>query len=105
MAIPLENIFQKSSNIASFSSLGFALFCDLQEKGLCHREPVKREVVMYQVTEWNIRLNALESHQALAIYLDRDSHAALQFIKEKIVDKYFQTPCRVCSFSGNGANS
>ena len=59
---------------------------------------------MYHVSELIIRLSALEIQQALAIDLDRDSSEAIQFIKEKIVNKYFQSPCKVCFVSGNGAN-
>jgi len=47
---------------------------------------------MYPETEVLIKLSATEIQQALAIDLDRDSSQALQFIKEKIVDKYFQAP-------------
>jgi hypothetical protein len=52
---------------------------------------------MYAETEVLIKLSAVEIQQALAIDLDRDSSQALQFIKEKIVDKFFQTPCKLSS--------
>ena len=47
---------------------------------------------MYPETEVLIKRSATEIQQALVIDLDRDSSQALQFIKEKIVDKYFQAP-------------
>jgi len=50
---------------------------------------------MVQATEVIIKLNAIDIQQALAIDLDSDSLQALQFIKEKIVDKCFQKPCRL----------
>jgi hypothetical protein len=52
---------------------------------------------MYAETEVLIKLSAVEIQQALAIDLDRDSSQALQFIKEKIVDKFFQRPCKLSS--------
>lgn len=60
---------------------------------------------MGQATEVIIKLSALEIQQALAIELDSDSSQALQFIKEKIVGKYFQTPCKAHSGPGKGALS
>jgi len=57
-----------------------------------HGEPLRGGDVMYPETEVLIKLSATEIQQALAIDLDRDSSQALQFIKEKIVDKYFQAP-------------
>jgi hypothetical protein len=52
---------------------------------------------MYAETEVLIKLSAVEIQQALAIDLDRDSSQALQFIKEKIVGKFFQAPCKLSS--------
>ena len=52
-----------------------------------HGEPLREGVVMSPETEVLIKLSATEIQQALAIDLDRDSSQALQFIKEKIVDK------------------
>ena len=57
---------------------------------------------MYPETELLIKLSPIEFQQALAIDLDRDPSQALQFIKEKIVDKYFQTPCKLASVALNG---
>ena len=57
-----------------------------------HGEPLRGGVVMYPETEVLIKRSATEIQQALVIDLDRDSSQALQFIKEKIVDKYFQAP-------------
>jgi hypothetical protein len=54
---------------------------------------------MYLETEVLIKLSAVEIQQALAIELDRDSSLALQFIKEKIVDKCYQVPCKLSSVS------
>jgi hypothetical protein len=51
---------------------------------------------MYAEPEVLIKLSAIEIQQALAIELDRDSSQALQFMKEKIVDKYFRAPCSDC---------
>jgi len=58
---------------------------------------------MYLETEVLIKLSAVEIQQALAIDLDQDSSQALQFIKEKIVDKYFPAPCKLSSVSIKGA--
>jgi hypothetical protein len=58
---------------------------------------------MYAEPEVLIKLSAIEIQQALAIELDRDPSQALQFIKEKIVDKYFKAPCKVSSLSLKGA--
>jgi hypothetical protein len=58
---------------------------------------------MYPEPEVLIKLSAMEIQQALAIELDRDPSQALQFIKEKIVDKYFPPPCKLSSFSLKGA--
>ena len=58
---------------------------------------------MYPETEVLIKLSPIEIQQALAIELDRDPSQALQFIKEKIVDKYFQAPCKLASVSNKGA--
>jgi hypothetical protein len=68
-----------------------------------HGEPLRRRVVMYPETEVLIKLSPIEVQQALAIDLDRDPSQALQFIKEKIVDKYFRAPCKLYSFSIKGA--
>ena len=68
-----------------------------------HGEPLKGGVVMYPEAKVLIKLSATEIQQALAIDLDRDSSQALQFIKEKIVDKYFQEPCKLSSVSIRGA--
>jgi hypothetical protein len=57
---------------------------------------------MYIETEVLIKLSPIEIQQALAIDLDRDSSQALQFVKEKIVDKYFQKSCKVASLSLKG---
>jgi hypothetical protein len=62
-----------------------------------------REVVMYPETEVLIKLSPIEIQQALAIELDRDPSQAIQFIKEKIVDKYFHAPCKLASVSNKGA--
>ena len=59
---------------------------------------------MYPEPEVLIKLSAIEIQQALAIELDRDSSQALQFIKEKIVDKYFRAPCKLSSVSIKGAS-
>ncbi len=48
-------------------------------------------------------LSAIEIQQALAIELDRDPSQALQFIKGKIIDHYFQPPCKLASLSITGA--
>ena len=58
---------------------------------------------MYPETEVLIKLSPIEAQQALAIDLDRDPSQALQFIKEKIVDKYFRAPCKLSSMSIKGA--
>ena len=58
---------------------------------------------MYAEPEVLIKLSPVEIQQALAIELDRDPSQALQFIKEKIVDKYFQPPCKLASLSIKGA--
>jgi hypothetical protein len=58
---------------------------------------------MYLETEVLLKLSAVEIQQALAIDLDQDSSQALQFIKEKIVDKYFPGPCKLSSVSIKGA--
>ena len=58
---------------------------------------------MYPEPEVLIKLSAIEIQQALAIELDRDSSQALQFIKEKIVEKYFHAPCKLSSLSIKGA--
>jgi hypothetical protein len=58
---------------------------------------------MYPEPEVLIKLSAIEIQQALAIELDRDPSQALQFIKEKIVDKYFKAPCKLTSLSVKGA--
>jgi hypothetical protein len=57
---------------------------------------------MYYETEILIKLSPIEIQQALAIDLDRDPSQALQFIKEKIVDKYFRAPCKLSSVSMKG---
>jgi hypothetical protein len=54
-------------------------------------------------TEVLIKLSVIEVQEALAIELDRDSSQALQFIKEKIVDKYFRPPCKLASFPSLGS--
>ena len=69
-----------------------------------HGEPLKSEVVMYPETEVLIKLSPIEIQQALAIDLDRDPSQALQFIKEKIVDKYFQAPCKLASVAPKGTS-
>jgi hypothetical protein len=58
---------------------------------------------MYPETKVLIKLSAIEVQQALAIELDRDSSQALQFIQDKIVDKYFQAPCKLSSVYIKGA--
>jgi hypothetical protein len=68
-----------------------------------HGEPLKSEVVMYPETEVLIKLSPIEIQQALTIDLYRDPSQALQFIKENIVDKYFQAPCKLASVVLNGA--
>jgi hypothetical protein len=62
-----------------------------------HGEPLGGEVAMYPETGVLIKLSPIEIQQALAIDLDRDPSQALQFIKEKIVDKYFPKPCKLAS--------
>jgi hypothetical protein len=68
-----------------------------------HGEPLRGGVVMCPEIEVLIKLSAIEIQPALAIDLDRDSSQALEFIKEKIVDKYFQAPCKLSSVSKKGA--
>ena len=68
-----------------------------------HGEPLRGGVVMYPETKVLIKLSATEIQPALAIDLDRDSSQALEFIKEKIVDQYFQAPCKLSSVSIKGA--
>jgi hypothetical protein len=58
---------------------------------------------MYPQTEVLIKLSPVEIQQALAIDLDRDPTQAFQFIKEKIVDKYFQASCKLASVSVKGS--
>jgi hypothetical protein len=67
-----------------------------------HGEPLRGGAVMYAEPEVMIKLSAIEIQQALAIELDHDSSQALQFIKEKIVDKYFKAPCKLSSLSIKG---
>lgn len=67
-----------------------------------HGDPLRAEVVMYPQTEVLIKLSPIEIQQALAIELDRDQSQALQFIKDKIVDKCFQKPCKLASVSNKG---
>jgi hypothetical protein len=50
---------------------------------------------MYHPAEVIIKLSAIEIQKAMAIDLDEDPYQALQFIKEKIVDKCFQAPCKL----------
>jgi hypothetical protein len=45
---------------------------------------------MHLMTELILKLDAAEVQQVMAIYLDEDPEQALQFIKEKIVDKCAQ---------------
>jgi|GEM_PF-5615848 len=49
---------------------------------------------MNERTEVIIRLNLAEVQQALAIWLDDDVQQALQFIKEKVVNKTMQKSCK-----------
>jgi hypothetical protein len=63
----------------------------------------KRRFAMVEMPEVVIKLGLAEIQQALAIELDRDSSQALQFIKDKIVDRYFQAPCKLSSGSIKGA--
>ncbi len=58
---------------------------------------------MYPEPEILIKLSPIEIQQALAIDLDRDQSQALQFIKEKIVDKCFHKPCKLALVSPKGA--
>ena len=58
---------------------------------------------MFPETGIFIKLSPLEIQQALAIDLDRDSSQALQFIKGKIVDKYYQASCKLTQVSIKGA--
>jgi hypothetical protein len=58
---------------------------------------------MYPEPDVLIKLSAVEVQQALAIEMDRDSSQALQFIKEKIVDKYLQPPCKFSALAIKGA--
>jgi hypothetical protein len=64
-----------------------------------HGKSLRGGIVMYAETEVLIKLSAIEIQQALAIDLDRDSSQALQFIKEKIINKFFQAPCKLSSVS------
>jgi hypothetical protein len=57
---------------------------------------------MYPEAEVLIKFSPIEIQQALAIDLDRDPSRALQFIKEKIVNKYFQPPCKLASVPTKG---
>jgi hypothetical protein len=68
-----------------------------------HGEPLSGGIVMYPETEVLIKLSAIEIQQALAIDLDRDPFQALQFIRKKIVDKYFRAPCKLSAVSIKGA--
>jgi hypothetical protein len=54
---------------------------------------------MYPETDVLIKLSPIEIQQALAIDLDRDPSQAFQFIKGKIVGKYFRAPCKLSSVS------
>jgi hypothetical protein len=49
---------------------------------------------MYENAEVIIRLNNVEIQQAMAIWLDDDAQQALEFIKEKVVDKTAQAACK-----------
>jgi hypothetical protein len=49
---------------------------------------------MYESAEVIIRLNLVEIQQAWSIWLDNDAPEAVQFIKEKIVDKTMQKSCK-----------
>jgi hypothetical protein len=68
-----------------------------------HGESLRGGVVMFPETGVFIKLSPIEIQQALAIDLDRDSSQALQFIKGKIVDKYYQAPCKLTQVSIKGA--
>lgn len=52
------------------------------------------EVFHVEGTEAIIRLSSDEVQQALAIWLDSDGERAIQFIKEKIVNKTLWTGCK-----------
>jgi len=67
-----------------------------------HGESLRGGVVMFPETGAFNNLSPIEI-QALAIDLDRDSSQALQFIKGKIVDKYYQAPCKLTQVSIKGA--
>ena len=49
---------------------------------------------MYESGEAFIRLSSVEVQQALAIWLDSDTEQAIQFIKEKIVNKTNGNACK-----------
>jgi hypothetical protein len=68
-----------------------------------HGEPLRRGIVMYPQTEVLIKLSPIKIQQVLAIDLERDPSQALQFIREKIVDKYFRAPCKLSSVFIKGA--
>ena len=95
-------IFYKNLVILTVSYSWIANYSLYRRKALInkHGEPLRRGVVMYPETEVLIKLSPIEIQQALAIDLDRDPSQALQFIKEKIVDKYFRAPCKLSSALG-----
>jgi hypothetical protein len=49
---------------------------------------------MYESSEIIIRLDSAEVQQALGIWLDDDAPQAINFIKEKIVNKTLQNTCK-----------
>ncbi len=49
---------------------------------------------MYESAEVIIRLDSADVQQALGIWLDDDAQQAVNFIKEKIVDKIVRITCK-----------
>jgi hypothetical protein len=69
-----------------------------------HGELLGGGVVRCPQTEVLIKISANEIRQALAIDPDRDSSQALQVIRGKIADRYFQAPGKIASVSRKGAD-
>ena len=69
-----------------------------------HGELLRGGVVMGPEIEVLIKLSAIEIQQALVIDLDRDPSQGLQVIRGKIVNQYFQAPCKLSSVSIKGAD-
>ena len=106
LAICPRTFFAKTYNFDSFSfrDLQLSYSQPIETVPVAkHGKPLSGGIVMYAEPEVLIKLSPVEIQQALAIELDRDPSQALQFIKEKIVDKYFKAPCKLASLSGKGA--